>query len=459
VLRRYPAGGVALALSADDRTLALGASDGSVRLLDRSSARVRRLAGRHRARITRMTFAPDGKTLVSVAEDGKVVVWDTAKGRARERFAAHAGSAEGLAITTDGRTAISSGIDGRVAFWDLTGTRRVVRPIALRKPFKVDDFTPRGIAVSPDDKTLAVTHSDGTVDFIDTATLERRGGLRAGPGAALALDYSPDGRLLAVGGEHGRVTLWDARTLAPAGRLAGLRYWTQAVAFSPDGRLLAAADVNTPHLRTRIWDVRRRRLTPFRSELGANSLAFSPDGRLLAGAGGEQGLEVRDVRTSRRVARFRTPELARSVAFSPDGRLLFVGLLNGAGEFFSTRDWRPVGARIRGQGQRVLHPRFTPDGRTLATSSADGTVMLWDVASRKAIGSPVTVQRDVFVSAALSRDGSRLYALPTGTRGLRLELSPAIWKRQACAIAGRELTPREWQDALPGRAYRRVCGY
>jgi len=459
VVRRHPAGGVALALSADDRTVALGAADGTVRLLDLRSSHTRRLEGRHHGRITRMSFTPDGNTLVSLAEDGKVIVWDTARGLAREQFAAHAGSAEGLAVTPDGRTAISSGIDGRVALWDLTGTRRLVRPIALRKPFAVDDFTPRGIAVSPDDRTLAVSQSDGTVDLIDTRTLEQRGGLRAGSGAALALDYSPDGRLLAVGGEHGRVTLWDARTLAPAGSLAGLRDWTQAVAFSPDGRLLAAADVNGEHPRTRIWDARRHTLTAFRSGLGANSLAFSPDGRLLAGAGGEQGMEVRDVRTSRSVATFRTPELARSVAFSPDGRLLFVGLFNGAGQFFSTRDWRPVGAQIRGQGQRLLHPRFTPNGRTLATSSADGTVMLWDVASRRPIGSPLTVQPDVFVSAALSRDGSRLYALPTGTRGLRIELSPELWKRQACAIAGRELTRHEWQDALPGRPYRHVCGY
>jgi hypothetical protein len=119
--------------------------------------------------------------------------------------------------------------------------------------------------------------------------------------------------------------------------------------------------------------------------------------------------------------------------------------------------WRPVGAPIRGQGQRLLNARFTPDGRTLATSSADGTVLLWDVASRKPIGSPLVVERDVFVAAALSRDGAHLFALPTGMEGVRIELSPRVWKRQACAISGRELSRQEWQDALPGREYRPVC--
>jgi WD40 repeat protein len=119
---------------------------------------------------------------------------------------------------------------------------------------------------------------------------------------------------------------------------------------------------------------------------------------------------------------------------------------------------RPDGGRIRGQGQRILHARFTPDGRTLATSSADGTVLLWDVATRKPIGPPVPVDRDSYVAAALSPDGAHLYALPASTRGIRLTLSPDAWKQQACAIAGRELTAREWADALPGRSYRELCG-
>jgi len=171
----------------------------------------------------------------------------------------------------------------------------------------------------------------------------------------------------------------------------------------------------------------------------------------------DKGVEIRDPRTARLVAGLRTSELARSVAFSPDGRLLFVGLLNGAGQFYSTRDWRPVGGRIRGQEQRLLYARFTPDGRTLATSSADGSVMLWDVATRKPIGSPLTVERDSYVAAVLSRDGAHLYALPATTNGVRLALSPEAWKDEACAVAGRELTAREWADALPSRAYRPVC--
>ena len=191
--------------------------------------------------------------------------------------------------------------------------------------------------------------------------------------------------------------------------------------------------------------------------MGPASLAYSPDGRLLAIAAMEDGLQVLDARTGRVIATLDQDAEPRSVAFSPDGRLLFTGLLNGAGRFYSTRDWSRSGATIRGQDQRVTSAQFTPDGRTLVTGSSDGTAMLWDVAGRKPIGAPITVETNAFLSTVLSRDGRYLFALPSGRTGMRLDLSPKAWTAHACRIAGRELTDREWSEAVPEQPYRRVC--
>ena len=303
-----------------------------------------------------------------------------------------------------------------------------------------------------------MTHENGTVELIDTATLGPRAVLEAFDELALATDFSPNGRLLAVAGDKGRLGLWDARTLAPVRRLDGLRGWVQAVAFSPDGRRVAAGD-NTGDSRVLIWDVGSGRRTAFESAFTPSQLTFSPDGRWLVAAGRERGVEVRDVASGRLVGRPRLDEMARSVAFSPDGALLFVGLYNGTGTFLSTEDWTPVGPGIRGHGQRILTAHFTPDGRTLATSSADGTAQLWDVTTHRAVGAPLVVERNdlSFVATVLNRDGSYLYAVPTGTEGLQLALTPRRWPGLACRIAGRELTEREWAEALPGRPYRQLC--
>jgi WD40 repeat protein len=260
-----------------------------------------------------------------------------------------------------------------------------------------------------------------------------------------------------VGGERGDVTLWDARTLAPAGKLTGLSGTIQAVTFSPDGDSLAAAEVVAERPRLLVWNVRRRGVTARAHIRAVTSVAFSPDGRTIALAALDGGTEIRDARTARLVRRLSAVGLSRSVAFSPDGSLLAVGQFDGDGQLYSTETWAPLGRRLEAHTQRITNVEFSRDGRTLATSSADGTVLLWDVETQEPIGSPLQVEPNAFVSAAWSPDGSYVFAVSTGLRGVRLAADPEAWKRHACLVAGRDLTQREWRDALAGRPYRAVC--
>jgi DNA-binding SARP family transcriptional activator/WD40 repeat protein len=138
VVRHYPVGANTTGISADGGTLALGGVDGSVRLLDLSSGRVRRLAPVHDSSVTSEAFSPDGGTLATGDEDGTVVVWDLKQVRRIETLTRHtatvwdlkdAGAIEtleghtepvwGSAFSPDGRTLYTASYDSKVIIWDV----------------------------------------------------------------------------------------------------------------------------------------------------------------------------------------------------------------------------------------------------------------------------------------------------------------------------------------------------
>jgi WD40 repeat protein len=117
----------------------------------------------------------------------------------------------------------------------------------------------------------------------------------------------------------------------------------------------------------------------------------------------------------------------------------------------------------------VLDAAWSADAKTFATAGADGLVILWDTATLQPIktlaghGSPVRVVRFAIDGRTLytvGDDGSLLAWDLTGTRGVGGRLahaSPAAVLGLACALAGRDLTPQEWQTYLPSRSYQHVC--
>ena len=243
-VRRWPVGDAAGGVSPDGRLFALGSSRGDGPrarpalgigpALHRREGRGR-LAARVHARSADTCDLARGRAVARLGRRARPTPRAAARARPRDVW--------GLQIAADGRTLYSAGNDERALVWDLAGDRRLIRPFDAGPPFFAGDRSPRGIAVSPDGRTVAVTQTDGSVDLVDSQTTRPRRSVRALDGFAAAVAFSPDGQLLAVSGEGGQVTLWDARTLRPAGELRGLSMTSQALAFSPDGSLLAAAEL------------------------------------------------------------------------------------------------------------------------------------------------------------------------------------------------------------------------
>ena len=474
-LKRWPVGGRGAsqywptALSPDDRTVAIGGEDGSVRLLDLETGEERAALGRHVAEVFGARFTPDGRRLVTTGADSSVILWDVRRATAGETFSGQPGRVLTPQITRDGRTLYTAGPGAAVFIWDLAGTRRLGRPFSTGAPSAQPGLAAvvpgqAFLALSSDGGLIARGHNDGAVTIVDGHTLARR---RSFPvvttGPVHGLGFVPRSRLLVATGPDGFLALADA----DRGRVLKLAPGHQGnvlpPAISADGRLLVTAGDDQT---VRLWSLPDVRpvMAPLRFDGVIEDVQISPDGRrltiVLVDLSGESAtLEVWDTGSRRRVARLDVPDIPTAVRFSPDGRLLAVGYPNGRSHVWSTATWKPATRLLTGDVGTIYAMAISRNGRTLATGSEDRTVRLWDIGTQQAIGTPLPGPgRGVgAVAPYFTPDGAALIASYDTGRAYRWDLRPESLARHACEVAGRRLTHAEWTDFLPGRDYNPAC--
>jgi WD40 repeat protein len=105
----------------------------------------------------------------------------------------------------------------------------------------------------------------------------------------------------------------------------------------------------------------------------------------------------------------------------------------------------------------VNSAEFSPDGKTLASSSDDGTIILWDVASRQPIGQPLSEHSNVVYSVAFSPDGKTLASGSEDGTIILWDVDPVSWAGGSCQRAGRNFTHAEWEKYFPNDEYRKTC--
>jgi WD40 repeat protein len=238
---------------------------------------------------------------------------------------------------------------------------------------------------------------------------------------ASGLKFDRSGTKIAAAGEDGRVTFLDARSLAPTGK-----------------QIVQRPDTS--------------------GEYAHNDLAWSPDGTRLAIAYTSQGkVAVFDTTTGKLLVKLPEGPRAWTEAFTPDGSLLVTGGGMGIPSFWDTRTWKRVARPAQGHTSVLFGMSVSPDGRTLASADPDdGDLLLWDVASRRQVGTALPGNAGDF-KILFYPNSRRLLAISFEGRVTRWDVDPESWKRRACDIAGRNLTRDEWRDFVGNTPYHATC--
>ena len=121
------------------------------------------------------------------------------------------------------------------------------------------------------------------------------------------------------------------------------------------------------------------------------SLAFSPDGKFLV-SGSFQEISIWDPKSGE--LRHKITGFAHEVvalAFTADGKLLATGggspTEEGEVKFFEVGSWKLVGELKNAHSDTVYGLCFNPDGKMIATCSADKFVKVWEVGTGKFVKS------------------------------------------------------------------------
>ncbi|MGH9100327.1 MAG: hypothetical protein ACRDV8_08875, partial [Acidimicrobiales bacterium] len=414
----------ATAFSPDGSTIAVGATDGSLKLYSARTLASVAVFGDPDP-VTGVAFTANGRDLVSTDSGGITRIWPLPPSSYTEP-----GDVYSLTYSSSGRylAAGSEGANGDVTIWGGTQTLRPKRLVDVSMPAGFGSAV-GAAAISPDGDVLAAANFTAAIQLFDIRDKERPTTL----GAALhgskpnieQLFFSPNGKLLLAGDDSGELRVWnvaDPRNPRPLPTIKGAG-GIQGIAFSRGTRLLATA--STDKL-VRLYNI-----------------ADPQHPKLLATVGG-------------------FASYAYTTAITPNGRTLIAGSADGTIRMWSISD--PAHPQLLGKplsipAGYVFQLAVSPDGRTLAAASTSDGVWLWNISDPSEptlTGNLAAAQDSVFV--VLFSPDDRVLAATGSDEALHLwYYEPREAAEAVCSDAGAPITRTEWNEYIQGAAYRPPC--
>jgi serine/threonine-protein kinase len=342
-----------VALSPDDKTLAVGGIDqgfrdptfhgGAIHLYDLASGKERPESGRAYESWIRAGALSHDRTLLALAlQDKSIKLVEAALLKERAALRAHSAPALALDFALDDRTLFSGSLDKTVAIWD------VPKGTELPPPF-MGQVAVYSLALAPDGNQLASGYQVGgsslmgAIKLWDPVGRKELPTLLGHPNSVTALDYYREGKnaKLVSGGKDGSVRVWDTVKAKELLVINGAHpNGVNAVAASPSSIrkvFVSAGEDGT----LKVWDAGLTKADPQPLQIVKNAVTqgpwpapyraatFSPDGKLLAVGCQRGGLTLYDTGTWKEVRQWRWPGGIQQLAFDNAGKHLLSVNQNG----------------------------------------------------------------------------------------------------------------------------------
>lgn len=333
--------------------------------------------------VSSVNFSPDGKNLASFSEDNTIRVWDSSTGYVirkitipSDKFYPYYTSC----FSPDGRT-LASGNDEGIYLWD-TATGTIIREFRDYNYQRLRFI----IRFSPDGKNLLSFFKDSILIWDSTS-----GGFMLGTQMPFEKNYnnavqcdSPNHETFAsnyssfysndLRYDNSTIYLVQNATQNRPQRFFGHTDRVNSINFSPDGKILVSGSSDKT---IRLWDTATGetiRTLPVNAVV--YSVQFSPDGKSLTSLS-QDGIKIWNMKTMMLISEY---ELPLSLSLSPNGKIQASKSDTYGSNNIILSD-TAFGRKLRelvGHTKEVNSICFSPDGKTLASGSADGTIKTWN---------------------------------------------------------------------------------
>ncbi len=252
-----------------------------------------------------------------------------------------------------------------------------IAPRLVRSLSNGENSSVLSLAISTDGEILA-SSSGKEIKLWELPTGKLLRTMSGHGGDVRTLAISPDGEAVASGSGDGTIRFWDVETgelldtLPDAG-------WVTALGFSDRGnKLLSSASGRS----LQVWDVWRGR--SLYSLNGIGPIAFARNGNLAATGGGRAAIRLWDVpggQLLRNIAIPSSKEGVTAIALTEDGETLVHAISESNRIFVWNLETGELRHTLDGHEGEVEAIVISPDGKLFASSSENGTIILWELAS------------------------------------------------------------------------------
>ncbi len=321
--------------------------------------------------IEKLSWSPDGTYLAIGDNYGNVEVWDTINWVIKNRYESDGRGDEitGIAWSPFGELITISNSFGIIKHV----RTNVSTPDSLINVFSsFQDF-----AWSPDGSTFASVNANGIMDTWNASTGAKIHSFYNPMHIDECVTWSPDGTKLATG-FFGTIFIWDAETGKKIKTMSDEEYHsrTTSIAWSPDGNTIAIAGPYEG--KVYLWDFNTGELIRILSDYYpcVSNIAWHPEGQMLASSDG--GIWLWDWETGGLINNLAATNMQNNdIAWSPDGRFIAIGGDNNSAKIWDAERGTAT-YQINGQSSRISSVAWHPIEPILASGSRQGTIYIWN---------------------------------------------------------------------------------